>query len=109
MIGGGIDMLALPTALVVPESANLLFRLVTEGSGEFDNREWETVRNALADVCDDCGESFFPEYCESEGRRWGGVGIISVLGVCCSTSEHVVWAVWQTASRSTLSSPCLPS
>jgi hypothetical protein len=39
MMGGGIDMLPLPTALVVPESANLLFRLVTEESRELDSRE----------------------------------------------------------------------
>jgi hypothetical protein len=39
MIGGGIDMLPLPTALVVPESANLLLRLVTEESRELDNKE----------------------------------------------------------------------
>lgn len=38
-------MLALPTALVVPESANLLFRLMTEESEEFDNKEWEKVRD----------------------------------------------------------------
>ena len=109
MIGGGIDILALPTAVIVSESANLLFRLMTEGSEEFDNREWEKVRSALTDVCDDCEESFFTENGESEGRCGGEVGMIDVLGDCCSTSEDVVWAVWQTAARSTLCSPCLTS
>ena len=43
--GGGIDMLALPTAPVVPTSANRLFLLVTEALGEVKSKEWEAVRD----------------------------------------------------------------
>lgn len=38
-------MLALPTAPVVPGSANLLFLLVTPELGKVDNKEWERARD----------------------------------------------------------------
>lgn len=43
--GGGIEMLALPTAPVVPTSANRLFLLVTEAVGDVRSKEWEEVRD----------------------------------------------------------------
>lgn len=44
-VGGGMEMLALPTAPVVPTSANRLFLLVTKALGAVKSTEWDGVRD----------------------------------------------------------------
>ena len=64
-MGGGIDMLALPTALVVPTSANRLFLLGTEGLGEVvDSKECEFARGH----CDKDTEAFGDSILTGDGR-----------------------------------------
>lgn len=48
VIGGGIEILALPTVPVVPASAKRLFLLVTEGLGADESKECEGVRGIHA-------------------------------------------------------------
>lgn len=57
-MGGGIEMLALPTALVVPTSANRLFLLVTGTLGdEVDSKECEGVRDHCGTGTEALGDS----------------------------------------------------
>lgn len=57
-MGGGIDILALPIALVVPTSANRLFLLVTDAPEEdVDSKECEAVRDHCGKGTDALGKS----------------------------------------------------
>lgn len=67
-MGGGIDMLALPIALVVPTSANRLFLLVTEALGEeAESKECEECEG-VRDHCGKGKEAFGDSVLTGDGR-----------------------------------------
>lgn len=77
-MGGGIDMLALPIALVVPTSANRLFLLVTETLGEDDdNKKCDGVRDHCGKGTGGLGDSVltgdgrFEELADDSGPLMG--------------------------------------
>lgn len=92
-------MLALPITLVVPDSANLLLRLLTEESGESDSREWEYVR----EPDDGCTESEFIGGGKSMEREVGETDKVGVFESCSLPFGK------EDESQSLPSSPSLPS
>ena len=73
VVGGGIEILALPTAPVVPASANRLFLLVTEGLGEVESKECEGVRGHAPALATPTGEKVILEESGFMGLGDGGL------------------------------------